>query len=182
MKPYPRDNHDVGITYVGRVYAFDVVVPLKTVVGLNYSISVDAFVMNYGANPEVFNVTVYANESKVGTFENVTLSAGNSTILSLRWNTTSFPYGNYTIRAVASNLSGETDLTDNIKTDGTVYVGIPGDINGDGKVDVKDIAYVARRFGIGFRDSLWNPNADINDDGKIDVTDVAVASRHFGEH
>ncbi|MCJ7422854.1 right-handed parallel beta-helix repeat-containing protein [Candidatus Bathyarchaeota archaeon] len=182
MKPYPWDDHGVGVTYVGRVYAFDVVVPLKTVVGLNYSMSVDTFVMNYGASAEVFNVTVYANESIIGTFENVALAAGNSTILSLRWDTAGLAYGNYTISAVASNVSGEFDLTDNIKTNGVVYVGIPGDVNGDGKVDVKDIAYVARRFGIGFRDSLWNPNADLNDDGKIDVMDVAAAARQFGKH
>lgn len=103
-------------------------------------------------------------------------------ILNLRWNTTGFAYGNYTVRAVADSLSGEADISDNAYTDGVVYVGIPGDINGDEKVDTKDVAYVALRFGKNPKDPNWSPNADLNDDEKIDIFDVSGAARRFGEH
>ena len=54
-------------------------------------------------------------------------------------------------------------------------------INNDGVVDIKDIDYVARRFGITPSDPLWNPIADINKDNKLDMKDIALVARHFGE-
>ncbi len=56
-----------------------------------------------------------------------------------------------------------------------------GDINDDGVVDMKDIGYVARRFGINATSPLWDPNADIVSDGKIDMKDIGTVARHFGE-
>jgi len=138
--------------------------------------------MNYGSQTESFNVQVYANDTLVGTFVNVTLESRQSAILRLRGNTTGFAYGNYTINAIADNLAGETDFSDNAYADGIVYVGIPGDINGDGKVDMKDIGYIAIRFYRNPKDSNWDSNADLDDDGKINMFDIGFAARHFGEH
>jgi hypothetical protein len=56
------------------------------------------------------------------------------------------------------------------------------DINGDGKIDMKDISYVARRFACLPSDPLWDSAADINGDGKIDMKDISTIARHFGEH
>jgi hypothetical protein len=137
--------------------------------------------MNYGNQTESFNVQVYANDALVDTFENVTLESRQSAILNLRWNTTGFAYGNYIVRAVAGNLAGETDVSDNAYADGIVYVGIPGDVNGDGKVDMKDIGYVAMRFGMKPNDPRWSSYADLDDDGKINMYDVGFAARHFME-
>jgi hypothetical protein len=61
-------------------------------------------------------------------------------------------------------------------------VSLVGDINSDGKVDMKDIGYVARRFMCRPGDPLWDPIADINSDGKIDMKDIGTVARHFGEH
>lgn len=57
-----------------------------------------------------------------------------------------------------------------------------GDVNHDGKVDVKDVARVARAFGSYPGHASWNPHADINEDGKIDVRDVAATCIRFGSH
>lgn len=57
-----------------------------------------------------------------------------------------------------------------------------GDINGDGKVDMRDVSYVARRFRCLPSDPLWNPNADIDGDSRIDMKDISTVARHFGEH
>lgn len=56
-----------------------------------------------------------------------------------------------------------------------------GDINDDSVVDMKDIGYVARRFGINATSPLWDANADIISDGKIDMKDIGTVARHFGE-
>jgi hypothetical protein len=55
------------------------------------------------------------------------------------------------------------------------------DINNDGKVDVKDIEYVAGRFGIDTTSPLWDPLADINQDNRIDMKDIGYVARWFGQ-
>jgi len=62
----------------------------------------------------------------------------------------------------------------------SVMVKIPGDINGDGKVDIKDIAIVAAAFGSYPGHAKWNSSADLNYDEKIDIRDIAIAATNFG--
>ena len=61
------------------------------------------------------------------------------------------------------------------------YVPSAGDLNLDGKVDVKDVAAVAEAYGSHPGDARWNPIADINRDDRIDVRDVALVCRNYGE-
>jgi hypothetical protein len=56
-----------------------------------------------------------------------------------------------------------------------------GDLNGDGKVDIKDIAIVAQAFGETPEQPRWNPIADINKDDKIDIRDIAIVAKNFGK-
>jgi hypothetical protein len=72
---------------------------------------------------------------------------------------------------------------DNIKILSTVI----GDVNGDKKVDINDIATVALSFGSFLGGLRWNPIADLTGsdylvpDGKIDILDIALVAKHFGE-
>jgi parallel beta-helix repeat protein len=59
--------------------------------------------------------------------------------------------------------------------------GLVGDVNGDGRVDMKDVGYVARRFMCVPGDPLWDSNADFNSDEKINMVDIGTVARHFGE-
>jgi hypothetical protein len=61
----------------------------------------------------------------------------------------------------------------------TLY--LPGDINIDGKVDMKDIGLAARAFGETPTRPRWNPMADENEDGKIDLRDIAIVAKNFGK-
>ncbi len=54
------------------------------------------------------------------------------------------------------------------------------DINEDGTVDMKDISYVARRFGIDPTHPLWDPIADLWKDDVIDMRDIGMVARDFG--
>ena len=54
------------------------------------------------------------------------------------------------------------------------------DINGDYKVDIRDIAVVAQAFGSNPDHPRWNPAADINGDEKVDIRDVAIVASNFG--
>jgi hypothetical protein len=55
-----------------------------------------------------------------------------------------------------------------------------------GKVDMKDIGFVARHFGTNQGDPDWNPRFDINGptgepDGTVDMRDIGLVALHFGE-
>jgi len=56
-----------------------------------------------------------------------------------------------------------------------------GDVNGDGKVDIKDVLAVAKCFGTTPSDPRWNPACDLNGDGKVDIKDVTIVAAHFGQ-
>lgn len=86
----------------------------------------------------------------------------------------------------APPVPNETDTTNNNSTDGYVIVTIVGDIYGpdgwpDSKVDIRDIAAVAKLFGVDYPKPNYNPNCDIIYDLKIDINDIATVARHSGE-
>lgn len=56
-----------------------------------------------------------------------------------------------------------------------------GDVNGDGKVDMKDLGLVARSFGATPSSPRWNAVCDLNGDGIINIKDLGIVARHFGE-
>jgi hypothetical protein len=56
-----------------------------------------------------------------------------------------------------------------------------GDVNGDGKVDIKDVLMVSKCFGATPSDPRWNPACDLNGDGKIDIRDILIVATHFGQ-
>ena len=153
----------------------------KTIVGQGYSIATDLTVENQGTDTQSCNITVHANTTTVSS-QIVVLEGGDSATISILWNTTGFGIGNYTMSAYAEPLSGETDTVDNTITDGFVYVGTIGDVNGDRRVDMKDIGYVASYFGADPSKQRWDPNADTNGDNRIDMKDLATICKHFGEH
>jgi parallel beta-helix repeat protein len=173
MKPYPWAADDIGVTSVTTS---------KNVVGQGYNASISVMMFNYGNDTEVFNVTVYANQTLIGEIFNVTLTSGNSTTVTFTWNTTGFAKGNYTISAVADIVPDETDTGDNLFTDGIVYVGIPGDINADGIVELMDFYYASNAYLSQPGKSNWNPNADINDDSIVEMMDFFIMSQHYLEH
>jgi hypothetical protein len=61
-----------------------------------------------------------------------------------------------------------------------------GDFYGDGQIDMKDVAFVARAFGSHPGSANWNPAADLTGpiplvpDGVVDMRDVALVTKAFG--
>jgi len=69
---------------------------------------------------------------------------------------------------------------------GSAYVAITStskssDINKDGKVDIKDIAIVAKAFGSYVDSENWNSIADLDNNNKIDIRDVAKVATDYGK-
>lgn len=55
------------------------------------------------------------------------------------------------------------------------------DLNGDGVVDILDLATVASVYGTSVGDTHYNPAADLDQNGKIDIRDLAIVGRNFGQ-
>jgi len=155
--------------------------PFKTVVGQGFSSSINITVENQGNLTETLNIAVYANATVISTLTNITLTSGNSTTITVFWNTSGYVKGIYIIWAYVTPVPYEIDTSDNNCTDGTILVTIPGDVNGDKKVDGKDIAIIAKAFGKRKGQPGYVPNADVNCDGQIDGKDIAIASKNFGK-
>lgn len=171
-KPY-GGQHDIGITNVTTS---------KTAIKQNHTVSISIETVNYGTSTEAFNLTVYVDATVFATFTNVVLTSRNSTIMNCLWNTTGFAYDSYTVSAYAWPVEGETDTHDNTFAHPLVIITIFGDVNGDYKIDGKDVAIVAKAFNTKLGDLLWNPNADANDDEKVDGKDIAIVAKFIGAH
>jgi hypothetical protein len=158
----------------------------KTIVCQGYGLNITVTAGNPGDYTETFNITLYANATAIGNITITNLPNGTHTSIVYVWNTTGFAYGNYTISASASPVPGQTNTANINCTGGCVFVSLIGDLTGpngvpDGKVDIRDVHYVAIYYGTTPSSPNWNPNADINNDGKVDIKDVHIVAEHYGQ-
>jgi hypothetical protein len=105
---------------------------------------------------------------------------GNGTLLTLIFKAdapgiTTIVFGGKLI----GNTSPPTEL--DYEATATVEVKPNGDLNGDSRVDLKDIGMVGKAFGSRPSDANWLIQADMNKDSKIDLMDIALIARNFGK-
>ena len=179
------DHIGVTLTYVYTTVHDIAIVNMtssKTVVGQGFTLTINLTIQNQGHFWEDFNLILYYNSTLLAN-NRTYLHAGTSTIITFTWNTTGVPYGNYTITANTTILQGETDTADNTFTDGMVLVTIPGDVNGDGVVDLFDAATCSAHWypGPPIGPLSYDVNADINNDGNVDILDAAIVNAHWGQ-
>ena len=156
------------------------ITPQKIVVCQGYTMNINVTIANQGDFTETFNVTLYANTTTIET-KQITLTSLNSTTITFTWDTSGFAKGNYTISAYAWPVQGETHTADNTLIDGWVFVGIVGDVNGNGKVDLEDVLAVAITYGSSVGMPKYKPNLDIDDNGKIDLADYLWTAINYGK-
>lgn len=174
-------NHDVAITNV---------IPSSTAVYQGEIVSVNVTVENQGDMNEVFDVAVYADidtmvvgdEIIVGTQTGKTLAVSATTTLTFTWNTSEAQLNiTYTISAYVPPVNGEVKKANNTRINGKVHVKVPGDVNGDGRVDEYDLARIREAYGSKLGDSNWGDGeADLTNDKVIDLYDLAILSKNYG--
>jgi hypothetical protein len=106
-------------------------------------------ILNNGTEPEpLVNVKVLRNGTDISTNSTDNLGPGESRNITITWNTASVAYGNiYNLTAVAENVTGETDLANNVLTDVNIHVKLMGDVNGDKIVELMDFYIAGQNFG-----------------------------------
>ena len=58
---------------------------------------------------------------------------------------------------------------------------LPGDVNGDSKVNLQDLVLLALAYGSKPGDLNWNPYADIDGNGDVDQADLAILTENYGK-
>lgn len=163
-------NHDVAIT---NISLYRSVVSNKTVTSMNVT------AQNQGDVQETFTVTLYYNSTAIGS-QAITVNSGSLAALSFSWDTTGITIGNYTITASATSMSGETDTADN-SLSSQIQVSILGDINGDRRVDMKDVSKVAAGFQATPGQPKWTANGDLDENAVINMKDIGTIAKEFGK-
>jgi hypothetical protein len=168
-----------AITIVHDVAVTDVAVSSNAIYQ-GWVLGVNVTVTNLGNATETFTATLYYDTTVIST-QNIQDLEPNATLtLIFTWNTTNVPYcHNYTIKAVASTVLGETNTANNEFVYSFVKVKILGDINGDGYVNIKDAVILGVAFGAKLDDPNWNPQADLNQDGYVNIKDAVTLGRNF---
>ena len=158
----------------------------KTIVGKTLHFNASVALANQGYFEEVFQISVYANGTLVA-LQNIVLVGNASVPASLRCNTSALSYGNYALSVHVTPVFGETEIADNTYPCGTILVTIPGDVNGDGKVNVLDLISIAVHLGHKNGDGhtpqssdWWKcMNADLTNDGAINVLDLILCANYL---
>ncbi|HXX88464.1 MAG TPA: PKD domain-containing protein [Candidatus Acidoferrum sp.] len=175
--------HDVGIAAV--TISNPVVWTGSPILANWTTITINVTAINEGQANETFDVSVYYNGSLAGKQTLSNMPPNSTQLLQFSWDCTSVPYGYYNITAVASTVVDETHTSDNTLSGGMVTVTHIGDISGpngvpDLRVDIRDIALVARAFGTGPGVPGWNPICDIDHNGRVDIRDISLVAKAFG--
>ena len=149
---------------------------------VGWTIDVNVTIQNVGDYVESVNVTVYCEDDVIETFNVPTLLIGKSITLSFTWNTTGLiPCHNYVVECQADVLPGETNVENNVYVAGVVKIKMTGDVNGDGEINIIDIAAVAIAYGSNVGDSKYRLICDLNRDDTINILDISLVAKSFGE-
>ena len=153
-----------------------------SIIYAGWLVNVTVTARNEGNLSETFDVIVYYCNYTMVSYAVIDLDPDEEITFNYVWDTTGLPEcSNFTISAEATTVPNEVDTGDNYMIDGWVKIKLMGDINGDDKVDIKDVATVSTAFGSYPGHERWNPEADLNRDDQVDIRDIAMVASNFGK-
>jgi hypothetical protein len=169
------NGHDVAVTAVAPVDNVGIGAQ-KTVFGQGLPMGINVTAADPGYYSETFTIAVYANSTLI-VKTNVTLSSGGTILITLAA-TANLPYGYYTISADALPVAGEVNLANNVaKSTTTITVSIPGDVTGQGFVNLKSLGLITGHWKQTVPPAPGN--ADVNGDGLINLKDLGYVTGNW---
>jgi hypothetical protein len=153
---------------------------------------INVTVANYGDIGETGLLTLSLNSTRNSVAieqKSASYTAGNITTFRYNWTTTtnlSFTqWGRYNVTATLKPAIPETagNSGDSSWSGGLLRISPPGDIDGNGKVDIIDASNIGIAFGSNPNSPNWNPYADVDRDGNgiIDILDAATLALYYGD-
>jgi hypothetical protein len=154
---------------------------MKSSLGQGYSQVIPVFIENYYPNTTAFTVSTYYDGLQPIGNQTITLPPLESGDAIIQWtNTSTWPNGTYNL-IVTINVYANDTLVYATMFPITFNITIVGDIDGNGKVDLKDVYACGKAFGSYLHHPRWNPNADINCDTKVDLKDYFSLCKNYGK-
>jgi len=149
-----------------------------------WNVLVNVTVKNKGNMTETINAHFYYDSTLDATTLVTSVVPNEERVIQMTWNTSAVVPSishNYTISGTVDPAPYQTDLSDINFTDGTVNIRVMGDINGDGVVNMKDIAQLVQVFHTFPGKPNWNPLFDLDRNGIVDMRDIAICVMNFGK-
>jgi hypothetical protein len=122
-----------------------------------------------------YDVKVIAGDGYTMEFDIKRVKLDDEIILANQLNGAPLPEPFWPLRLVGSDLSSK-EMIRNVIEIQLLFT----DTNQDGKVNIIDIALVAKAFGSKPGDPNWNQKADIDRNGAISIVDISLVAKDFG--
>ena len=146
------------------------------------NISVTVVAKNFGGQSATFNVTAFYSNATgnytIGTTTVPDLGSGLNETVVFSWDFSNLAVGIYSISAKAT-LDGDGN---DISIYGDITNRLPGDANGNGKVNIADASMVGKGWQQESGDSYYDSEgyaADFNWNGKINIADAAFIGKNW---
>lgn len=137
-------------------------------------------VQNQGTDTETATVSVRLVGGPTLASQTASLGSWASLNMTFLLNVKDLTNCEYVVVADSQFLKLESDKGDNKLVDGTVEVRIPGDVNGDQRVDDSDSALLSTAFGTRCGDPGYLATADFDNDCDVDIEDASILSFYYG--
>jgi hypothetical protein len=152
----------------------------RDLVGRGQNAPVNVTITNTSDSAENLNITLCANQSRIGFYPNVDVGLNQSKTVTFNWATSNFAYGKYNITASITQNGNEPN-TGNDTYFGSVLLTIQGDVDADQSVTILDIVQIANHYGQ-FDPPGWPIQPiDIDGDGRITILDLVSCATHYGQ-
>ena len=155
-------QQDAGSSYDPMVVSLSGLSPDQNLHGTSQTVTA----YEDAQNGDTINSTLSVGSSIASTVSDLSNSPHNFTL-----NTTSYSDGLYALKVAGTDSSGNTDY-DSVP----VYID-NGDLNGDGKVSISDLAIMAAHWGQ--TDSNY-ADGNISGQGTINISDLAILAANWG--
>ncbi len=137
-------------------------------------------VQNQGTVSESITVEFSLAGGPVLASQTVTLGSGVSQNITFTLDPKPLAKGTYNPIARAVPLPGEADISDNTRIGVSIQIRTPGDVDGDGDVDIIDAATLALAYGKTCGVPGYVASADYDNDCDIDIIDAATMALYYG--
>jgi len=174
-------NYVASVTYVHDVAVTNVTVPFSSAYQ-GWVVNITVTVANLGNATENFTTTLDYDGNTIGVQPVLNLAPNATLTLLFSWNTTHVPYSyaqNYTVTAIASTVPGETNTSNNQLSGGQIQIRMMGDANGDGLVNMKDVALSIAAFNSWPGRPRWTYLCDLDLNGLVNMRDIVMIVMNF---